>query len=174
MTSTARIDIDAEDWQVIQTDKRKLFKRTLTAALLLFALPHGMTIAAHMCRGNVGEGVASAGYDLVAERAFSELDVDGFLLEYDTPRAGDFAPLRFVTKGKIVALGLVSTKLPGVESPDELRRRIDQAANVLPLEQLALCPQCGFASGFRTDRMTIADEERKLSNLVEVARRTWN
>jgi 5-methyltetrahydropteroyltriglutamate--homocysteine methyltransferase len=152
-----------------------------TVALYIDALneavrnrPSGMTIVVHMCRGNVGDGMASTGYDPIAERAFATLNVDGFLLEFDTPRAGDFTPLRFVPKGKFVALGLVSTKVPDIEKLDDLRRRIDAAARVLPLDCLGLCPQCGFASGFRTARLTIADEERKLANLVQVAERVWS
>jgi len=151
-----------------------------TVALYIDALneavrdrPAGMTIVVHMCRGNVGEGIAATGYDPIAERAFATLNVDGFLLEYDTPRAGDFAPLQFVPKDRFVALGLVSTKVPEVENPDVLRRRIDEAARVFPLDRLGLCPQCGFASGFRTARLTIADEERKLANLVQVAEQVW-
>ena len=151
-----------------------------TVALYIEALnevvrdrPAGMTIMVHMCRGNVGEGIAATGYDPIAERAFATLDVDGFLLEYDTPRAGDFAPLRFVPKDKFVALGLISTKVPDVEDADGLRRRIDEAARVFPMNRLGLCPQCGFASGFRTARLTIADEERKLTNLVQVAEQVW-
>ena len=132
-----------------------------------------MTIVLHMCRGNVGHGIGAGGYEAIAERAFAELKVDGYLLEYDTPRAGDFAPLKYVPADKIVALGLVSTKTREPESPDTLRRRIDEAARHLPAERLCLCPQCGFASGFRTDRLTIEDERRKLANMVAVARAVW-
>jgi 5-methyltetrahydropteroyltriglutamate--homocysteine methyltransferase len=95
------------------------------------------------------------------------------LLEYDTPRAGDFARLRFVPKDKIVALGRVSTKVPEVERPDDLCAHIEEATRYLPIEQLCICPQCGFASEFRTARLIIDDKERELANLVKVAERIW-
>lgn len=136
--------------------------------------PEGMTIVMHMCRGNVGDGIAASGYDAIAERAFAALDVDGFLLEYDTQRAGDFAPLRYVPAGKYVALGLVSTKVPALEASDHLRRRIDEAARHLPLDQLCVCTQCGFASGFRTARLTIDDQARKLELITTTASQVWN
>lgn len=135
--------------------------------------PAGLTIALHMCRGNVGDGIAASGYDAIAERAFSTLDVDGFLLEYDTERAGDFAPLRYVPAAKYAALGLVSTKVPALEAPDHLRRRIDEAARHLPLDQLCLCTQCGFASGFRTARLTIEDQASKLELIAATAAKVW-
>lgn len=136
--------------------------------------PPGMTVAVHMCRGNEGvAGLGSGCYDAIAERVFGRLQVEGYLLEYDTPRAGDFSPLGFVPKTKWVALGLISTKRAELELPDALKRRIDEAAKQMPLEQLALCPQCGFASGFRYDRMSIGDEERKLARMVEVADAVW-
>ena len=115
----------------------------------------------------------SGGYDEVAARLFAGLDVDGFFLEYDTPRAGGFAPLAQVPKGKLVALGLISTKLAGLEPKDAVKRRIDEAAKFIALDQLCLCPQCGFASSFQTDRFTEADEERKLAHLVEIAAEVW-
>ena len=135
--------------------------------------PAGMLVNVHMCRGNRGEGMASGGYEPIAERVFNRLDVDGFLLEYDTPRAGDFMPLRFVPKGKTVALGLVSTKVRELESADSLKARIDEAARHLDIDQLCLCPQCGFASSFSTDRFSIEDQERKLARIVEVASDVW-
>src|SRR6185295_1756010 len=106
--------------------------------------PKDMAVAVHLCRGNVGHGMADGGYEPVADRMFNRLNVDGFFLEYDTPRAGDFSPLRFLPKGKIAVLGIVSTKLPEIESVDALRRRLDEAAKFAPLDQLALSPQCGF------------------------------
>lgn len=136
--------------------------------------PEGMTIVMHMCRGNVGDGIAACGYGAIAERAFSTIQVDGFLLEYDTERAGDFAPLRYVPAGKYAALGLVSTKLPALEASHHLRRRIDEAAHHLPLDQLCLCTQCGFASGFRTARLTIADQARKLELITATAAQVWS
>jgi len=132
-----------------------------------------MTVCVHLCRGNAGHGQGSGGYDEVAQRLFAGLEVDGFFLEYDTPRAGGFAPLRQVPKGKLVALGLISTKLPGLEPKDAVKRRIDEAAQYILLDQLCLCPQCGFASSFQTDRFTAADQERKLAHLVEIAREVW-
>lgn len=135
--------------------------------------PDGVSVCVHMCRGNVGAGIASGGYEPIAERMFNRLDADGLFLEYDTERAGDFAPLRFAPPHLRIALGLVSTKTPAVEDPDLLRRRIDEAARYAGLDQLALCPQCGFASGFKTARLSLDDEERKLANMVEVARQVW-
>jgi 5-methyltetrahydropteroyltriglutamate--homocysteine methyltransferase len=136
--------------------------------------PSNMTVAVHMCRGNVGHGMADGGYDPVAERMFNRLNVAGFLLEYDTPRAGDFAPLRFLPKGKTAVLGLVSTKLPEIESVDGLRRRIDEAAKFAPLDQLALSPQCGFSSSASYNRLPDDVVEAKLARIVEVARHVWS
>jgi methionine synthase II (cobalamin-independent) len=110
---------------------------------------------------------------LIAERLFGELKYDRFLLEYDSPRAGSFEPLRFVPKGKIVVLGLISTKVPALESVDGLKRRIDEAAKYLPLEQLALSPQCGFASDFIGNLVGEEDRKRKLEVVVETARQVW-
>ncbi len=135
--------------------------------------PPGMTVCVHLCRGNAGHGQASGGYDPVARRLFGELDVDGFFLEYDTPRAGGFAPLASVPKGKKVVLGIMSTKLRELEDADAVKRRIEEASRHLDLAQLCLSPQCGFASSFQTDRMTEGDEERKLAHLVRIARETW-
>jgi 5-methyltetrahydropteroyltriglutamate--homocysteine methyltransferase len=135
--------------------------------------PSNMTVAVHMCRGNVGHGMADGGYEPVAERMFQRLKVDGFFLEYDTPRAGDFSPLRFMPKGKMAVLGIVSTKLPEVESVDALRRRIDEAAKFVPLEQIALSPQCGFSSSASYGRFTPDQVERKLARIVEVAHQVW-
>jgi 5-methyltetrahydropteroyltriglutamate--homocysteine methyltransferase len=135
--------------------------------------PAGMTICVHLCRGNNGKGQASGGYDPVAERLFGVLDVDGFFLEYDTERSGSFEALRRVPKGKRVVLGIVSTKVNEVESADYLKRRIDDAARFIDLGQLCLSPQCGFASGFTTDRFTADDEERKLAQIVKVAHQIW-
>jgi 5-methyltetrahydropteroyltriglutamate--homocysteine methyltransferase len=135
--------------------------------------PAGMSICSHLCRGNVGQGIGTGGYEPIAERIFNRLDVDGFLLEFDTPRAGDFGPLRFLPKNKKVALGLVSTKVRELESIDRLRERIDEAAKYVDLDQLCLCTQCGFASGFQFNRLTIAEEERKLMLIAETARKVW-
>ncbi len=115
--------------------------------------PKDMAVCIHICRGNSQSAwVAEGGYEPVAEALFNEVDVDGYFLEYDSPRAGDFAPLRYLPKGKIAVLGLVTTKRPQLESKDDLKRRIDEAARYAPLEQLALSPQCGFASAPRATR----------------------
>ena len=135
--------------------------------------PAGMAVAVHMCRGNLGHGMADGGYEPVADRLFNLLHVDGFFLEYDTPRAGDFAPLRFLPKGKTAVLGLVSTKLPEIESADGLKRRIAEAAKHAPLEQLALSPQCGFSSVARAGRLPPGVVEGKLARIVEVAAEIW-
>jgi 5-methyltetrahydropteroyltriglutamate--homocysteine methyltransferase len=112
-------------------------------------------------------------YDAIAERLFNELPHDRFLLEYDTPRAGSFEPLRFVPKGKVVVLGLVSTKGPELEKLDDLKRRIDEAAKFIPLDQLAISPQCGFASDVVGNRINIDEQKRKLERVVETARQVW-
>jgi methionine synthase II (cobalamin-independent) len=135
--------------------------------------PTSMTVCLHMCRGNEGEGMGSGGYEPIAERLFNSLKVDGYFLEYDTTRAGDFSPLRMIPPEKIVALGLISTKLKQVETVDDLRRRVDEASAFIPLDYLCLCPQCGFASGFQYDRLTLDDQERKLLRLVEAADAIW-
>ncbi|HEY3919542.1 MAG TPA: 5-methyltetrahydropteroyltriglutamate--homocysteine S-methyltransferase [Stellaceae bacterium] len=135
--------------------------------------PPGMRVAVHLCRGNLGHGMADGGYEPVADRLFNRLAVDGFFLEYDTPRAGDFAPLRFLPKGKTAVLGLVSTKLPAIESADGLKRRIAAAAKYAPLEQLALSPQCGFSIVARAARLPPGGVEAKLARIVEVAAEVW-
>jgi 5-methyltetrahydropteroyltriglutamate--homocysteine methyltransferase len=138
------------------------------------ARPAGMTVGLHMCRGNFkGKWLAEGGYDDIAERAFAELDVDLLFLEYDSPRAGDFAPLRFVPASKAVVLGLVCSKTPVLEDADALRRRIDDASRFVPLERLAISPQCGFASAVSGNPLSEADEIRKLELVVEVARSVW-
>ena len=112
-------------------------------------------------------------YDAIAERLFNELPHQRFLLEYDLPRAGSFEPLRFVPKGKVVVLGLVSSKVAELESVDGLKRRIDEASRFLPLEQLAISPQCGFASDVIGNLLNADDQRRKLARVVEVARQVW-
>ena len=138
-------------------------------------VPDDMTVAIHTCRGNFkSTWLASGGYaDFVAERVFSGLDVDAFFLEYDTDRAGGFEPLRFVPKGKIVVLGLVSSKLPELEKKDDLKRRIDAAAKYVPLENLCLSPQCGFSSTHHGNKLTADDQWRKLGLCLEVAKSVW-
>ncbi len=136
--------------------------------------PAGLTIGVHMCRGNaLGRWMAAGGYEPIAERAFGALEVDALFLEYDTARAGDFAPLRFVPADKVVVLGLVSTKTPALESADDLARRIDEAARYVPLERLCLSPQCGFASRDLGTALGFADQEAKLRLVVETAARVW-
>ena len=138
------------------------------------ARPRDMVIAMHLCRGNFeGAWMAEGGYEPVAEILFNAIEVDGYFLEYDSERAGSFAPLRLVPPGKTVVLGLVTTKRGALESKDELKRRIEAAARFCPLERLALSPQCGFASGERGNPLTIDEEIAKLSLIVEVAREVW-
>jgi 5-methyltetrahydropteroyltriglutamate--homocysteine methyltransferase len=134
----------------------------------------GVTFGIHLCRGNQRSMWHREGtYDALAERLFNELPHDRFLLEYDSPRAGGFEPLRYVPKGKIVVLGLVSTKVPDLESVDDLKRRIEAAARFVPLEQLALSPQCGFASDVVGNLISEDDQKRKLERVVETARQVW-
>ena len=136
--------------------------------------PAGMTIAMHTCRGNwKSTWLAEGSYDPVAEAVFTETGVDGYFLEYDSERAGDFSPLRLVPKNKRVVLGLVSTKTPVLENKDELKRRIEAAAKYVPLENLCISPQCGFASSHHGNLLTEDDQWRKLSLVVEVAREVW-
>ena len=135
----------------------------------------GVTLAMHLCRGNNrSHWYAEGGYDGIAERLFSRMAVDRFLLEYDDARSGSFEPLRFVPKGKAVVLGLVSSKLAQLEDPDELARRIDEAARHVPLENLALSPQCGFASTMEGNLLTEDEQWAKLRLVVETARRVWS
>jgi 5-methyltetrahydropteroyltriglutamate--homocysteine methyltransferase len=136
--------------------------------------PAGMTVVVHMCRGNEGvAGLGSGSYEAIAERVFGRLKVDGYLLEYDTPRAGDFAPLRFLPKDAIAVLGLVSTKVLELETKDALKRRVDEAARVIDLDRLGLCPQCGFATLYRYDRMGLELQQKKLELIVATARDIW-
>ncbi|HEX6418493.1 MAG TPA: 5-methyltetrahydropteroyltriglutamate--homocysteine S-methyltransferase [Acidimicrobiales bacterium] len=140
----------------------------------LAAKPEGMTITTHMCRGNFRSSWAAEGsYDFVAEALFTELAVDGFFLEYDDARSGGFEPLRFVPPGKQVVLGLVTTKRPQLESKDDLKRRIEEAARYVPIDQLCLSPQCGFSSTVEGNRITYDDQVAKLRLIVEVAAEVW-
>lgn len=134
----------------------------------------GVTTCIHLCRGNNrSQWYAEGGYDPIAEELFNELDVNVFSLEYDTDRSGTFEPLRFVPKGKLVALGLVSSKLPELEPVDALIRRIDEAARYVPIDQLSISPQCGFASMADGNLLTADDQWRKMDLVAEVARRVW-
>lgn len=136
--------------------------------------PDDMTVCMHVCRGNfAGRWVAEGGYEPVAEVLFNEINVDGYFLEYDSVRAGGFEPLRFLPKGKRVVLGLVTTKRGQIETKDELKRRIEEAAKFADLDQLALSPQCGFSSGIGGNTMDIEHEKAKLRLVVEVAAEVW-
>src|ERR671933_382994 len=134
----------------------------------------GVTVGLHMCRGNNRSAWHAEGsYEPIAEKAFTQLNVDRFLLEYDTERAGGFEPLRFMPRDKVVVLGLISSKQPDLESIDLLRRRIDEAAKYVPIENLALSPQCGFASTMLGNLLTWDEQRRKLELVVEIARKVW-
>jgi 5-methyltetrahydropteroyltriglutamate--homocysteine methyltransferase len=149
----------------------RTYANTITRALE--SRPAEMTIAMHTCRGNFKSAwVAEGGYEPVAEAMFSA-GVDAFFMEFDTERAGGFEPLRFVPKGKKVVLGLVSSKTPKLETKDELKRRIDQAAKYVPLENLCLSPQCGFSSTHHGNKLTADEQWQKLERVVEVAREVW-
>ncbi|SHN66677.1 5-methyltetrahydropteroyltriglutamate--homocysteine methyltransferase [Geodermatophilus obscurus] len=146
--------------------------RQINAALA--GRPEGLTVTTHLCRGNFRSSwVAEGGYDFVAEALFGGLEVDGFFLEYDDARSGGFEPLRFVPPGKRVVLGLVTTKRPELESRDDLKRRIDEAARYVPLEQLALSPQCGFSSTVEGNALTREEQVAKLALVVETAAEVW-
>jgi len=136
--------------------------------------PDSMQVTTHMCRGNFRSSwAAEGGYDFVAEALFTQLDVDGFFLEYDDERSGGFEPLRFVPEGKQVVLGLVTTKRGALEDKDTLKRRVDEASKYVPLEQLCLSPQCGFSSTVEGNELTIDDEVAKLELIVETAQEIW-
>ena len=141
---------------------------------LLEGRPASLAVTMHTCRGNhASMWMAEGGYDAVAEAVFSETKVDGFFLEYDTERAGGFEPLRFVPRNKKVVLGLISTKQPQLEDKTLLKKRIEAAARFVPLENLCLSPQCGFASSETGNKVTEDDQRRKLELVVEVAREVW-
>jgi 5-methyltetrahydropteroyltriglutamate--homocysteine methyltransferase len=153
-------------------EQHRIYIRNLNAALA--GKPPGMRVCTHMCRGNFRSSwAAEGGYDHVAEALFTELNVDGFFLEYDDARSGGFEPLRFVPKNKYVVLGLVTTKRGRLESKDELKRRIDEATRYVPLEQLCLSPQCGFSSTEEGNSLSIDEQRAKLALIVETAREVW-
>jgi 5-methyltetrahydropteroyltriglutamate--homocysteine methyltransferase len=136
--------------------------------------PKGMTVCTHLCRGNFKSAwVAEGGYEPVAEVLFNELQLDGYFLEYDDPRSGDFSPLRHVPKGKTVVLGLVTTKVGAVENADDIERRIDEAAKYVPMDQLCLSPQCGFSSTVHGNDIARESQQRKMAMIVELADRIW-
>jgi 5-methyltetrahydropteroyltriglutamate--homocysteine methyltransferase len=132
-------------------------------------------VGMHLCRGNgpMGRWHTAGGYERIAEQVFGGIDVDRFLLEYDSERAGGFEPLRFMPRGKIVVLGLITTKSAVLESQDEILRRIEEASRYVPIEELALSPQCGFASTLVGNPLTGDDQRRKLELVVETARKVW-
>ena len=156
-------------------DPTRNFERSLAADAALLEGFDDVTFGIHLCRGNQNSMWHREGhYDAIAEKLFAGLQHQRLLLEYDTERAGSFEPLRFVPKGKIAVLGLITTKVGRVESVDELWRRIDEAARYLSLEQLAISPQCGFASSLRGNLLTEDEQFRKLDVMLEVARRVWD
>jgi 5-methyltetrahydropteroyltriglutamate--homocysteine methyltransferase len=155
-------------------DPMKNLMRSIQADNEILRLFDGVTFGIHLCRGNQRSMWHREGsYDAIAEALFGGLRHDRFLLEYDSPRAGTFEPLRFVPKDKIVVLGLVSTKVTELEKVDDLKRRIDEASKFIPLEQLALSPQCGFASDVVGNLVSEDDQKRKLEVVVETARQVW-
>lgn len=136
--------------------------------------PADMVVCVHLCRGNFRSSwAAEGGYEPVAEVLFNELDIDGYFLEYDDPRSGDFAPLRHVPKGKTVILGLVTTKLGELESKDDVKRRIDEAAQHMPLDQMALSPQCGFSSTVHGNDIEVEQQSAKMRLVIDVAQDVW-
>jgi 5-methyltetrahydropteroyltriglutamate--homocysteine methyltransferase len=176
-TSLAYLNDPAQRDYVTQLGGRGESQHLVYIRLINAALakkPAGMTVCTHMCRGNFRSSwVASGGYDHVAEALFGQLKVDGFFLEYDDARSGGFEPLRFVPKGKVVVLGLVTTKKGALETKDELKRRIDQAAKFVPLDQLCLSPQCGFSSTVEGNALSLEEQKAKLRLIVETAREVW-
>jgi 5-methyltetrahydropteroyltriglutamate--homocysteine methyltransferase len=170
-------------WRAVGVDPEKAIMEDIAADnfALSGAAGDGTVLAMHLCRGNGGRGQdqpagwhTAGGYDAIAERVFGGLHVDRFLLEYDSERAGGFEPLRFVPRGKTVVLGLVTTKSGELESQDLLLRRIEEAAKYVAIEDLALSPQCGFASTIAGNPLTVDEERRKLELVVDTARRVWS
>jgi 5-methyltetrahydropteroyltriglutamate--homocysteine methyltransferase len=142
--------------------------------LVVAQKPAGMTLAMHLCRGNFKSTHAAAGnYEPVAEALLAEMDIDAYFLEYDDDRSGDFRPLRYLPKGKTMVLGLVTTKFGQMESKDTLKRRIDEAAKYVPMEQLALSPQCGFSSTVHGNNIAVEDQRSKLRLVIETANEVW-
>ena len=150
------------------------FSRSLKADNAIIDGFDNVTFGIHLCRGNQRSMWHREGtYDAIAERLLNELKHDRFLFEYDTPRAGGFEPLRFLPKGKIIVLGLVSTKVPQLETVEELKKRIDQASQYAPLEQIAISPQCGFSSDVVGNLVSEDDQKRKLAVVAETSRQVW-
>jgi 5-methyltetrahydropteroyltriglutamate--homocysteine methyltransferase len=133
-----------------------------------------LTVAVHLCRGNYrSTWFAEGSYEPVAEILFNDLNVDAYFLEYDDERSGDFAPLRFVPKNKVVVLGIISSKTAELESMDDMCKRIDEAAKYMPLENMCVSPQCGFSSTHHGNALSQSDQWRKLERVVEVAAEVW-
>ena len=150
----------------------RLYARIINDAIR--GRPANMTVCIHLCRGNFQSAwVAEGGYEPVAEVLFNEMNIDGYFLEYDDERSGDFKPLRFVPKGKKVVLGLVSSKVAALEPKDAIKHRIDEAAKYVDLKDLCLSPQCGFSSTVEGNKVSEDDEIRKLGLVVEVAQQVW-
>ncbi len=167
------------DWirENMRTDPEGALSEAVKAdnACLKAARKPGVTLAIHLCRGNSrSHWYAEGGYDAVAEKLFAALDVDRFLLEYDDPRSGTFEPLRFIPRDKVVVLGLISSKIAQLENGDDIARRINEAAKFFPLENLALSPQCGFASTVDGNLLTEDEQWAKLRLVVDTARRVWS
>jgi 5-methyltetrahydropteroyltriglutamate--homocysteine methyltransferase len=172
------IDPKWREWirKEMQVEPNDLLDESIRAdnAVLDAARRPGLTLGMHLCRGNNrSHWYAEGGYDAIAEKLFGGINVDRFLLEYDDDRSGTFAPLRFVPSGKTVVLGLVSTKRPQLESGDDLMRRTQQAARYVPLEHLALSPQCGFASTMEGNLLSEDEQWAKMRLVIETAHRVW-
>jgi 5-methyltetrahydropteroyltriglutamate--homocysteine methyltransferase len=150
----------------------KRYARLINGAIA--GRPAAMQVCVHLCRGNFKSAwVAEGGYEPVAQSLFNDLQVDGYFLEYDDARSGDFSPLRFVPKGRIVVLGLVTTKTSELETKDQLKRRIDEAARHVPLDQLCLSPQCGFSSTVHGNEIMRESQAAKIRLVVDTAREVW-
>jgi 5-methyltetrahydropteroyltriglutamate--homocysteine methyltransferase len=175
-TYTWFADPSLDDWYPAHgLDTARVLDETVAADNSILDAAHtgGATTGVHLCRGNgMGAWLASGGYDRIAEKVFA-LHADRLLLEYDTERAGTFEPLRLVPDDKVVVLGLISSKLPQLESRDDLLRRIDEATAFIPMERLALSPQCGFASDFRGNPIAEDDQWRKLELVASTAEKAW-
>ena len=164
----AQAEARGENLEQLLHDYARLINRSIAGR------PDDMSVCIHMCRGNArSRWFAEGGYDPVAEIIFNEMDVDGFFLEYDDERSGDFTPLRFVPKGKVIALGVVTTKRGELESRDDIKRRVDEASRYLDPDQMCLTPQCGFASVSEGNLLSESQQKAKLSLIVELADEIW-
>ena len=164
----AALKARGDDWKELLTLYAGIVNKVIAGR------PEGMRLGLHLCRGNKQSyWQAEGGYDLVADTLFNQIDADCYFLEYDTPRAGDFGPLRYLPKNKTAILGLVSTKTSELETKDALKKRIDDAAKVADLDNLALSPQCGFASDHVGNMVSVEDEKAKLRLVVETAAEVW-